>query len=49
MDRDFIWHWMDRDAMVDNEWLMDNVEALLIRKQPGRNRIFLQEAAIGDF
>jgi hypothetical protein len=49
MDRDFIWHWMDRDAMVDNEWLMDSVEALLIRKQPGRNVLFLQEAAIRDF
>jgi hypothetical protein len=49
MDRNFIWHWMDRDAMVDDNWLTDSVEALLTRKQPRRNVIFLQEAAIGDF
>jgi hypothetical protein len=49
MDRDFIWHWMGRDAMVDDDWLTDSVEALLTRKQPGHDVIFLQEAAIGDF
>jgi hypothetical protein len=50
MDRDFIWRWMDRDAMADVDyWLTDSVEALLTRKQPGRDAIFLQEAAIGDF
>ena len=46
MNRDFIWHWMDRDAMVDDDWLTDSVEALLTRKQPRGNVIFLQEAAI---
>jgi hypothetical protein len=47
MDRNFIWHWMDRDAMADVDyWLTDSVEALLTRQQPGRNVIFLQEAAI---
>jgi hypothetical protein len=46
MDRDFIWHWMGRDAMADVDWLTDSVEALLTRKQPGRDVIFLQEAAI---
>ncbi len=47
MDRDFIWHWMNRDAMADVDyWLTDSVEALLTRKQPRRNVIFLQEAAI---
>ena len=50
MDRNFIWHWMDRDAMADVDyWLTDSVEALLTHKQPGRNVNFLQEAAIGDF
>ena len=50
MDRDFIWHWMGRDAMADVDyWLTDSVEALLTRKQPVRDMIFLQEAAIGDF
>ena len=47
MGRDFIWHWMDREAMVDEDWLMDSVEELLTRKQPGRDVIFLPEAAIG--
>ena len=47
MDRNFIWRWMDRDAMADVDyWLTDSVEALLTRKQPGRNVIFLREAAI---
>jgi hypothetical protein len=46
MDRDFIWHWMDRDAMVDDDWLRDIAEALVIRKQPGRDMNILQEAAI---
>jgi hypothetical protein len=50
MDRDFIWHWMDREAMAEVDyWLTDSVEALLIRKPPGRDVIFLPEAAIGDF
>jgi hypothetical protein len=50
MDRDFIWRWMDRDAMADVDyWLTDSVEALLTRKKPVRDVIFLQEAAIGDF
>ena len=48
MDRNFIWRWMDRDAMADVDyWLTDSVEALLTRKQPKRNVIFLPEAAIG--
>jgi hypothetical protein len=46
MGRNFIWHWMDRDAMVDDDWLMDSVEALLTRKPPGHDVIFLQETAI---
>ena len=49
MNRDFIWHWMDRGAMADVDWLADSVEALLTRKQPERDVIFLQEAAIGAF
>jgi hypothetical protein len=47
MDRNFIWHWMDRNAMADADyWLTDSVEALLARKQPVRNVTFLREAAI---
>lgn len=46
MGRDFIWHWMDRDAMVDDDWLTDRVAALLSRKPPRYNVIFLPEAAI---
>jgi hypothetical protein len=46
MGRDFIWHWMDRDAMVDDDWLTDSVEELLTSKQPGRDVIFLQETAL---
>jgi hypothetical protein len=49
MDRNFIWHWMDREAMVDDGWLTDRVEALLTRKQPERDVIFLQEAGLVDF
>jgi hypothetical protein len=48
MGRDFIWHWMDRDAMADDDWLTDSVEALLTRRQPGRDVNFLPEAALGN-
>jgi len=46
MDRDFIWHWMEPGVMDGNDWLTSSVEALLIRKQPGRDLAFLQETAI---
>jgi hypothetical protein len=46
-DRDFIWHWMEPGVMNNNDWLADSVEALLTRKQPSREAIFLQEAAGG--
>jgi len=50
MGGDFMWHWMDREAMADVDyWLTDSVEALLTRKQPGRDVVFLPEAAIGNF
>jgi hypothetical protein len=48
-DRDFIWRWMVGEAMDSDEWLADSVAALLARKQPGRDMIFLHEAAIGEF
>jgi hypothetical protein len=35
--------------MIGGDWLADSVESLLTRKQPARDVIFLQEAAIGDF
>jgi hypothetical protein len=44
-DRDFIWRWMENDAMTDADWLTDSVEALLTRKQPAYDVAFLQEAA----
>jgi hypothetical protein len=44
-DRDFIWRWMEKDAMTDGDWLTDSVEALLTRKQPAYDVGFLQEAA----
>jgi hypothetical protein len=46
MDRDFIWHWMEPGVMDGNEWLSSSVEALLARKQPGRDVAFFQETAI---
>jgi hypothetical protein len=46
-DRDFIWRWMENDAMTDGDWLTESVEALLARKQPGRDVVFLPEAAYG--
>jgi hypothetical protein len=45
MDRDFIWHWMEPGVMDGNDWLTSSVEALLARKQPGRDMAFLQETA----
>ncbi|HMD54602.1 MAG TPA: hypothetical protein VKJ65_08655, partial [Phycisphaerae bacterium] len=32
-NRDFIWHWMGRDAMNDSDWLTEGVEMMLSRKQ----------------
>ena len=29
----FIWRWMDRDAMADADWLVDNIETLLAEKK----------------
>ena len=47
MDRDFIWRWMENDAMADGDWLTDSVEALLTRKQPAYGAAFLQEPVFG--
>jgi hypothetical protein len=47
MDRRFLWQWMGRDAMADDDWVMDSVEPLLMpRHQRRRDAIFLPEAAI---
>ena len=40
LDRDFIWRWMEREAMDSDEWLADSVAALLARKQPATDTIF---------
>lgn len=37
-DRDFIWHWMEKDAMNSSDWLADNVEDLLARKSAANNK-----------
>ena len=49
MDRDFIWRWMEREAMDSDEWLTDSVAALLARKQSGHEMVFLHEPAVGIF
>jgi hypothetical protein len=46
-DRDFIWRWMEREAMDSAEWLEDSVAALLVRKQPAPEAHFWQEAVPG--
>jgi hypothetical protein len=33
MNQDFIWRWMEPEAMADGDWLADSVAALLNRKQ----------------
>jgi hypothetical protein len=37
------------EAMTDDDWLRDIAKTLLIRKQPGRDVYFLQDAAIEVF
>ena len=46
MDRDFIWHWMERGVMNSNDWLTSSVATLLARKQAGYDAAFLQEPAV---
>ena len=46
-DRDFIWHWMESEAMTDDGWLVDSVESLLARKCLAGDVPFLQETARG--
>ena len=47
LDRDFIWRWMEREAMDSDEWLADSVATLLARKQPSPDTIFWPEFAVG--
>ena len=44
-DRDFIWHWMGAEAMTDDDWLVDCMEALLARKCLVGDVPFLQDTA----
>ncbi len=44
MNRDFIWRWMEPEAMSDGDWLADSVAALLNRKQHTCDVTFWQEA-----
>jgi hypothetical protein len=36
-DRNFIWHWMEKSAMDDSDWLADSVEELLARRLAANN------------
>jgi hypothetical protein len=44
MNRDFIWRWMEPEAIADSDWLVDSVAALLNRKQHACDVTFWQEA-----
>ena len=44
-NRDFIWHWMGEDAVADLEWLNEDVEMLLRRKQSVREHMISWETA----
>lgn len=46
-DRDFIWHWMGVEAMTDDGWLVDSMEAILARKCLVGDVPCLQETARG--
>lgn len=45
-DRDFIWRWMEAEAMTGDDWLADSVETLLVRKQLARDAAFLRETPV---
>jgi hypothetical protein len=45
MGRDFIWHWMGREAINDPTFLDDSVEKFLSRKRSLYNVAWLQETA----
>jgi hypothetical protein len=45
MGRDFIWHWMGREAINDTTWLNESVEKYLSRKESWFNLNWLQAAA----
>ena len=37
--RDFIWHWMEKDAINSSDWLADHVQDLLARKSAANNEV----------
>ncbi|MGO8837530.1 MAG: hypothetical protein ACLQAH_11825 [Limisphaerales bacterium] len=45
-DRDFIWHWMEKETMDNHDWLPDSVTALLTRKQPPLDVAFWPSNAV---
>ncbi|HTY89321.1 MAG TPA: hypothetical protein VMB80_17870 [Candidatus Acidoferrum sp.] len=47
LDRDFIWRWMDHEAMDSNDWLGESVATLLTRKQSAPEAIFWPGTALG--
>ncbi len=46
MGRDFIWHWLGREAVNDTACLNDSVEKFLSRKQSQFNMTWLQESTV---
>jgi hypothetical protein len=46
MGRDFIWHWLGREAVNDTTCLNDSVEKFLSRKQSLSDMTWLQEPAV---
>jgi len=46
LDRDFIWHWMESDAVDGDDWLAGSIETVLARKCPAPDGTFLHEAAM---
>lgn len=45
-NRDFTWHWMDREAMDDLGWLNENGEKMLARKRSWHEQIASQELTL---
>ena len=43
MNCDFIWHWMDADAMKDYGWLTENLQPFLTRKRHETEKALLFE------
>ena len=47
MQREFIWHWMGADSTAGFDWLEENVESLLDRKNFLHQQVIAGGAAVG--